>query len=393
MRTINTPVAGILACLALPAVSAGDPIYVDADATGANDGTSWQDAYTSLSVVLGSASSGMEVWVAEGTYGPINNVDFNGVKLYGGFHGNESNASQSNPTTYVTKLSGNGTTRALVSTNDTSGTVIRGFHIVNGRNPSLQPGAGVLLTNSSPTFVQCVFRDNLFTYTGGAVANVGTGCPRFINCRFYHNGGNPNGEPEDQNIKGLSGGAVYNDKGSPMFVNCLFYENTAMEAGAIASATGVVTLINCTVADNIATVGNGGALYDYNGKAVIKNCVFWNNNSEKYASNEIFNATNTGTTTITYSDIKGGWTGTGNINADPKFLNPGADNYKIGGPFNHPSPCKDTGHDPSVPADFADLDWDGITTDAFPFDLTAEMSRFSWSGVDMGAYEWTPSQQ
>lgn len=360
--------------------------YVDHEKTGGDkSGLDWANAYTSLSTALTNANSGDEVWVAEGTYGPIITVEFDGVRIYGGFSGGETSASESNPDTYITSITGEGTGRAIVSKDDSSATVIRGFHIVNGLNPADKYGAGVLLTDSSPTFVRCVFRDNTFTHVGGAVANIGTGSPRFVNCKFYHN------QSVDPNGNGYAGAALYNPDGSPTLVNCLFYENTAMEAGAIASLRGVLTLINCTFADNKATYGNGGALYDYDGKAVIKNCIFWDNNSVKYDSDEIYNRYNT--TTVTYSDIKGGWTGTGNINVNPKFVNPNADNYKIGGTVIDPSPCKDSGNDPSVPADFGDLDWDGDTTEQVPFDLSMDKDRFSWGGVDMGAYEWVFSGQ
>jgi hypothetical protein len=189
----------------------------------------------------------------------------------------------------------------------------------------------------------------------------------------------------------LAGAAFYNPDGSPTFVNCLFYENTAMEGGAIASLRGTVTLVNCTLVENMAEFGHAGALFDNQGKAIIKNSILWNNVSVKYDTDEVYN--DTGTTTITYSNIEGGWTGTGNINSDPKFVNAEADDYRIGGPFMHPSPCKDAGNDPSVPADFGDLDWDGNTSEQVPFDLTAATSRFSWGNVDIGAFEWTPSEQ
>jgi hypothetical protein len=119
-------------------------------------------------------------------------------------------------------------------------------------------------------------------------------------------------------------------------------------------------------------------------------CVFWNNVSTNYDTDEICNTYNT--TNVTYSDVKGGWPGTGNIDADPKFVNPGADNYRLGGRPWSPSPCKNAGSDPLVPADVADLDWGGNTTEQLPFDLTAETTRFHGT-VDMGAYERIADQQ
>jgi len=66
------------------------PIYVDADATGLGDGSSWDDAYTDLQRALSVAVSGDEIWVAEGV-GQIEDaitstfVLTDGVALYGGF--------------------------------------------------------------------------------------------------------------------------------------------------------------------------------------------------------------------------------------------------------------------------------------------------------------------
>jgi hypothetical protein len=69
-------------------------IYVDADAPGANDGSSWSDAYTSLQTALGAAASGDEIWVAAGTYKPTAGSDRDatfdledGLAIYGGFGG------------------------------------------------------------------------------------------------------------------------------------------------------------------------------------------------------------------------------------------------------------------------------------------------------------------
>ncbi|MGE5248762.1 MAG: hypothetical protein ACM3QS_00985, partial [Bacteroidota bacterium] len=68
---------------ALPARAARSPLsgnmaepvrcYVDVDATGANNGSSWTDAYRDLQSILGVPPILIqcgEVWVAEGTYKP-----------------------------------------------------------------------------------------------------------------------------------------------------------------------------------------------------------------------------------------------------------------------------------------------------------------------------------
>ena len=76
--------------------TATTPIYVDAAATGANDGTTWDDAYTSLQDALASAGVGREIWVAAGVYTPSEPAGrgatfelANDVQVYGSFAGDE----------------------------------------------------------------------------------------------------------------------------------------------------------------------------------------------------------------------------------------------------------------------------------------------------------------
>ncbi len=96
------------------------PIFVNDDAGGINDGSSWADAMNHLQDALDFAeASGIpEIWVAAGTYTPDQGdkvlpgdrtVSFalrNGVAIYGGFNGTETALGQRNPTANVTVLSG-----------------------------------------------------------------------------------------------------------------------------------------------------------------------------------------------------------------------------------------------------------------------------------------------
>ena len=89
--------AGLSASLASAAVR-----YVNANLdSGANDGTSWADAYRgpqALATAMGAAASGDEIWVAAGTYtaSPTSRTAShtlrNGVTVLGGFAGGETSA-------------------------------------------------------------------------------------------------------------------------------------------------------------------------------------------------------------------------------------------------------------------------------------------------------------
>jgi hypothetical protein len=94
-------------------------VHVKHDATGSNDGSSWQNAFTDLQGALDSAKTGEEIWVARGTYKPSKNhpldlldpraKTFNlkaGVGLYGGFGGTETSLAQRQISQNPTILSG-----------------------------------------------------------------------------------------------------------------------------------------------------------------------------------------------------------------------------------------------------------------------------------------------
>ena len=87
--------------------NAAKRLFVKYDASGSNNGTSWNDAYNSLQSALDVAVSGDEIWVARGTYYPSQETDgtidnsrkysfqmIDGVAIYGSFAGTETTISQ-----------------------------------------------------------------------------------------------------------------------------------------------------------------------------------------------------------------------------------------------------------------------------------------------------------
>src|SRR5512138_1045236 len=88
-------VGGCLMGVVLQAVAWGTVHYVDGRATGANNGSSWTDAFSDLQIALDAAVNSDQIRVAQGTYTPtvpggdrgISFVIPNGVTLLGGFAG------------------------------------------------------------------------------------------------------------------------------------------------------------------------------------------------------------------------------------------------------------------------------------------------------------------
>jgi hypothetical protein len=85
----------------------------------------------------------------------------------------------------------------------------------------------------------------------------------------------------------------------------------------------------------------------------------------------------TSTLTVTYSDIQYGWSGVGNIDADPSFMNAANGDFHL----KADSPAIDTGTNIGAPT----TDYEG---DARPLDGDIDAT----TTTDMGADEFVPYQ-
>jgi hypothetical protein len=143
-----------------------------------------------------------------------------------------------------------------------------------------------------------------------------------------------------QNWADQGGGFSFGDiiGAKPKLVRCVFVGNEARGCGyggAMYGNSATVELINCTVTLNRADNRGGGLC----GWSVTKNTIFWGNSAPLWP--EICGSNQE----VTYSDIAGGWPGTGNIDEDPLFVG-APDSVQL----QEGSPCIDAG-DPTSPRD------------------------------------------
>jgi len=319
------PAILVLGLLLLPLTTAAQtPLYVDADAGAAGDGTAWSSAYATLQDALGEANAGTgayEIWVAAGTYYPdegsgiVDNkrdtsftITRDAVRIYGGFVGNESALGQRDVTANETILSGNiggladstdnsyhvlyldGTTAAGPIT---SATVLDGVTVTAGNADGSVPnnsGGGLYCDGStsgecSPLLRRVTFVENAAGF-GGAVDAVGVGgtaSPTITDATFvrntatvhggalYNGGSNGTASPTitnstfDGNTSTFGGGAIYNQGPSgtvrPTLTNVSFRGNTSNYGGAIYNASSSPVIIGATFTGNAANF-SGGAIHN-----------------------------------------------------------------------------------------------------------------------------------
>ena len=190
------------------------------------------------------------------------------------------------------------------------------------------------------------------------------------NCRFSDNTANYNG------------GGMANDYSNLTVTNCTFTGNTASSTtwggGGMLNASSSPTLTNCTFVGNTAVSASGGAIRNWDSDPIVTNCILWYNLPDQISSEFC-------TPTVTYNDVEGGHAGTGNIDANPEFVDANGDNLHL----LSESPCIDAVDSTAVPSCiFVDLDGNPRGVDA-PATPDTGISVLGVT-VDMGAYEFQP---
>jgi len=356
------------------------PIFVDQDATGPNDGSSWENAYTELQNALAASQTDDAIWVAEGIYVPGAEREhtfqlIEGAALYGGFNGTETSRDERDWTTNETILSGdiNGDDDGFTNNDENvyhvvtgaNDATIDGFTITGGNaDGDSHPdhgGGGIYNSYSNTIINNCILSWNSASHLGSGIRNWHSS-PIIDNCIFTRNKGHYGGgiqndysAPTIKNCiisdnEGNYGGGINNKNTSnPIIENCIVSGNdaTIWGGGIYNTSSSAPIITNCTIYGNNAFSNGGGICNNENVSLTVTNCILWENTAG--LGDEISN--NNSISTVSYSDIAGGISGIfnenggsvidgeGNIDEDPLFVNSATGDFHL----QLGSPCIDAG--------------------------------------------------
>lgn len=373
--------------------------YVPGLTTGANNGSSWEDAYRTIQAAIDGCGAGDDVWGKAGSETLSSTVDVdntNNPRIYGGFAasltGTNGTVEGRDLAANVTTLNGNSAVKIMAITRNTT---ISGVRFYNGDNTpggasiagtitvtfdhcafdtnqgSYQGGALLLSSATAVTIDDCTFTDNFGAQYGAAIHSAITGTLTVRRCTFDGNIAAYESACVNKTSSGTAtfedctfansdittgiyggagacqatggtvtwtrckfldnvshadawGGAVKVDGATARLTNCVLAGNEAAYGGAVICTSGSCTMTNCTVADNHSTADGGG--YSAYGTSTIVNCIFWGNAADG-SNDQIDNGG--ATPSVTYSNVSGGYTGTGNKNDNPEFKTTGDDPYDL----------------------------------------------------------------
>ena len=121
---------------------------------------------------------------------------------------------------------------------------------------------------------------------------------------------------------------------SPVITRCAIYANDNY-GYHVEGATSLPLVTNNTISQN-----QYGVYCEDNSAIVMNNCIVWGDSTQAIYTEAGCSVT------ATYSDIEGGWTGTGNLDTDPLFVDPVTSDFHL----DSNSLCIDAG-DPASPLD------------------------------------------
>ncbi len=322
------------------------------------------DDQETIQAGIDASEDGDTVRVAPGEY--VENINFEGksISVIGNPEG---------PGEVIIDGGENGQSVVVFRNEEDSNSILSGVTLQNGNTDY---GGAIYINGASPTLTYLHIRDNRADRSGGGIYATEESQAQILFCHLFNNysyitgGGITSFGDSDLNIQHCSisentarmrgGGVSIGETGNATIERCLITHNTSAYGSGVLSV-GEVSLINCTIADNIRPrfdISNG--LYVQDGHMSLHSCIVW---SDRIAVVH-------GDLALEYTNLENGqegiisnegeyYAGEGNIADDPLFLNPENNYYS----FIIESPCIDAGD----PDEEADPDGTRADMGAFPF--------------------------
>ncbi|MBN2363716.1 hypothetical protein JXL83_06260 [candidate division WOR-3 bacterium] len=253
----------------------------------------------------------------------------------------------------------------LFVSGEDSNSVIQGFTITQGTGTKWTDehghgvfieGGGILISFASPKILNNVIVYNEAIRTASGIVSsgaggirVGDGFPLIQNNVIIGNSGMYGGGI----VLNYSGGIIRNNIIAKNRVYRPFSQHNTYGGGGIwigndnpsyprTVENNVITGNSALGDGSLPPCGKGGGILIHSTSVEVRNNIICGNTATYSSYNQIWTYS-AGTTAFTYCDIEDGWSGTGNISADPLFCD---SNYVL----SQLSPCVDSG-DPSSSED------------------------------------------
>jgi len=314
--------------------------------------------HASSGTISNCTFTGNEAWYASTGGGAIYNFEStvtvagctfteSWAEQWGGAMYNEKSPITATDCTFTSNMTASGAGGGMF--NEDADVTIADCAFVANHAPLGRSG-GMHNEESNATITNCTFTNNRAGTDGGGMCNERSS-PSITNSLFMGN-----------EARGGYGGGMGNEDSPTAIANCLFIGNQATtDGGGMASDGSAPVVTNCTFAENDPGSGTGAGMFNHASSPTVTNCIFWNDSPQ-----EINNAVSSNPV-VTYSDVRGGYSGVGNIDADPSFQNIARHKLRL----RSTSPCIDKG-----------------TAVAWPSTDVADVPRPQGTAYDMGAYEF-----